>query len=245
MKIVLDVQKSIHENAAKYYEEAKKFEAKRKGVIKALKNARQAGENKPKPISERRKGWFVQFHYFFTSSRLLVLSGKDAKQNDLLGSKYVKPDDLFFHADIIGASATVIKTQGKTPSEQEEREAAQFAACYSRAWKQKYGAVDVYRVTGENISKHSHGEYVGKGAFMILGERKWFKNTELKLKVGLEKGVLVALPFCAGRKLEGETVLAPGDTQKEQLAKQLAKKFRCREEELLKVIPGDAEGLTY
>lgn len=240
MKIILDLGKSIHENAAKYFDEAKKFGSKKKGVEKALSSRVETKKAEKKELVTR-KGWFTEFHFFFTSNGFLVVAGKDAKQNDFLGSKHLAVEDLFFHADVVGAPATILKTAGKTPKEQDEVEAAQFAASYSRAWKSKSYSVDVYRVTGENISKHSHGEYVGKGAFMILGERKWFKNTELKLRVGIEKNSLVVLPFVSTKKLEGEVVLVPGSTSKDVLAKQLARKFGVREEELLSIIPGDSE----
>ncbi len=237
MKISLDLSKSIYENASVYYEEAKKLEGKKLRLL-ALRKVVPVKQKQPE-LKERR-GWFTQFHYFFTSNNFLVVSGKDAKQNDLLYSKHLTPEDLFFHAEIVGASATILKAMGKKPSEQDELEASQFAACYSRAWKQSYYSCDVYRVTGENISKYSQGEVVGKGAFMILGERKWFKNTELKLKIGVEKNFLAVLPFNSSKKLEHHVALVPGQVPKETLAKEMARKYKAREEELLKVIPGDS-----
>ena len=249
MKITLDARRSLHENAAAYYEEAKKWKSKADGVKKAMLETKKKIEKAKKiklvekkvRVKEfKKKEWFEKYHFFFTTDGFLVIAGKDAKQNDLLGSKHLDENDYFYHADITGAAATILKTDGRTPKQLDELEAAQWAACYSRAWKQKYHSVDVYRVLGSQTSKQSQGEYVGKGGYMIHGERTWFRNTELKISIGKENGKLVAKPAIHSKKPAG-AILTPGDTPKNAVAKQLAKKLDAVEDELMQLIPGDCE----
>ena len=68
------------------------------------------------------------------------------------------------------------------------KEAAQFAVVFSRAWQSNAAVADVYSALPEQVSKEApSGESIGKGAFMIYGERKWFKRIPLSFAIGLEK----------------------------------------------------------
>lgn len=68
------------------------------------------------------------------------------------------------------------------------REAAVFAAVFSRAWQSNAPMADVYSVLPEQVSKEApSGESIGKGAFMIYGERNWFRRTALSFAIGIEK----------------------------------------------------------
>ena len=62
-----------------------------------------------------------------------------------------------------------------------EAPAAQFAACFSKAWENGLSAVDVFAVGKEQISKSSQAGSLGTGSFLISGEREWFKNVKLDL----------------------------------------------------------------
>ncbi|MBI5036515.1 DUF814 domain-containing protein [Candidatus Micrarchaeota archaeon] len=244
MKITLDPNRSAYENISAYYEEAKKWRRKAEGVRNAMKqteNKPLAKEAKPTKKTETKTKWYGEYHSAFTKNGLLVVSGKSAKQNDELVAKHLKAGDLFFHADVVGASATILKTGGKPPKNEDLDQAAQMAASYSRAWKQSWHAVDVYCVPPEQLSKYSQGEFVGKGAFIVSGQRQWFRNTPLKLYIREKEGYVVVTPEVHSQKPEGAVLIAPGSMQKEQAAKQLAKRFRVREEELLSVLPGDVE----
>ena len=83
-----------------------------------------------------------------------MIGGRNAQQNDIAFSRYMEDDDLFFHADIQGASAVILKN-GKSASEEELQEAAQFAASFSKAWINGNAAVDVYAVEKKQLSKHA------------------------------------------------------------------------------------------
>lgn len=195
----LKLRKSVQENAATYYERAKKAEKKVKGAEKAIEETlfrieklRQRKEivveETSKPIKKRRKkAWYEKFRWFYTSENLLVVGGKDAVTNEILIKKHTEPHDLVFHADIAGAPFVIIKAEGKTPSQKSITEAAQLAASHSRAWKAKFSAIDVYWVHPEQVSKTPpSGEYLKRGAFMIRGKKNYARRTPLQLAIGID-----------------------------------------------------------
>ena len=246
MKIELSARKSMHENAGRYYDSAKELRAKADGARKAIEETkRKLAELEEKmkkreeemlakqqePVKMRReKKWYEKFHHFTTSAGILVVAGSDAKQNE--------SNDLFMHAEIHGAPATIIK-DGQDAPERSLLEAAQFSGSYSSAWKNELTSVDVYAVKPDQVSKHSSGEFVPKGGFMISGERKWFRNTNLGLRIGMnEYGVPAAEPESKEPSWASSLLLHPGGTkEKGELAKELAKKMECDTDELLQILP--------
>jgi predicted ribosome quality control (RQC) complex YloA/Tae2 family protein len=246
MRLKLDITKSIHENAAMYYEKAKQIRKKIEGLEKAIADSEKELENalaeekkKKEAVKiKREKKWYEKFHWFFTSNGRLAIGGKDAKQNDIVFAKYMEDNDLFFHADIQGASAVILK-DGINAIDEELQETAQFAASFSNAWKNGNASVDVYAVRKEQLSKHATGGYIPAGGFAIAGERRWFRNTQLGLKIGVGQQGLEILPAIAKRKLENEIFLIPAKTGKEkgELAKGLAKRFGVSVDELLQILP--------
>lgn len=247
MKITVDLRKSVHENAAAYFAEAKKWEKKAEGARKAIDAFAQksvsAKVTQKQPAKKTKAKWFQDFHYAATQNGFLVVAGKNAKQNDELVSKHLKDGDLFFHADVIGAPTTILKSGGKPFQKEDLEQAAQIAASYSRAWKQEWHAVDVYAVPPSQVSKYSQGEFVGKGAFIISGKREWFRNTELTLYLSpTEDGVQVQA-VTHTEKPDTAIQITPGRLPKEQAAKTLSKKWGVREEHVLSALPGDVARL--
>lgn len=194
----LRLRDSVQDNAATYYERAKKANKKLEGAKKAteetlkrIEELRQqkevTAEEASKPIKKRRKkAWYEKFRWFYTSEDFLVVGGKDAVTNEILIKKHMQPHDLVFHADIAGAPFVLIRTEGKTPSQQSIREAAQLAASHSRAWRTRFSAIDVYWVHPEQISKTPpSGEYLPKGAFMIRDKKNYIRRTPLRLAIGI------------------------------------------------------------
>ncbi len=237
MKVTLRFDKSMQENASAYFEKSKKAKKKLGGLEKAMtqmeKKIRQAGEkvsSASRITIERKKEkkWFEKFHWFHSSDGFLVLAGRDAKSNEFLVKKHFEKGDRFFHADIVGAAHTIVKTGGKKVPETTLKEAAQFAAVYSKAWQQKIAAVDVYSAEFEQVSKQApSGESIGTGAFMIYGKREWYRKTPLNICIGAEeKGNLICGPMSALKKSCRQFFeLAPGDEKKNAIAKQIARFF--------------------
>lgn len=255
MRIKLYINKSVHENAALYYEAAKEARRKIAGLEAAIKETERELESAGREISSkkprirRKKEWHEKFHWFRTSGGKLAIGGRSAQQNDLVFSRHMEENDLFFHADIQGGSAVVLK-DGVNASEQELLEAAQFAACFSKAWINANASVDVYHVGKSQVSKHAAGGYIPTGAFAIAGKRTWYRGTVLALRAGMLEGRLAVLPDCSKSVLENAVRLLPSKTGTEKggIAKKLSKRFGAHPDELLETLPNGRgriiEGIT-
>ena len=148
---------------------------------------------------KRVKKWFENFHWFYSGDNFLVLSGRDAKSNEVVVKKHMEPNDVYFHAEIYGAPHTIIKTNKKEVPKETLAQAAQFAGIFSRAWKHGLATIDVYSVKPEQVSKKAPtGESIGSGAFMIYGKRNWFRKIPLLFAVGVDKsGKFISGPTTA------------------------------------------------
>jgi len=248
MKLTLDWRRSARENAEAHYslskELAKKAEGARKAIEETRKEMAAAGKEKERadaeasaaPEMKRKKEWHEKYRWFHTSGGRLVVAGRDAKQNDLLVAKVMADDDLFFHADIQGAPATILQ-DGKRASAQEKREAAQFAASHSSAWKTGAAGVDVYAVEKSQLSKHAQGGYVGSGGFAIAGEREWFRSTALGLAIGVDDGVVIAIPLVHPGAEKLLYSIFPGAKEKGAAAKELSKAILAKADEIILALP--------
>jgi predicted ribosome quality control (RQC) complex YloA/Tae2 family protein len=243
----LSLRKTLYENAAEYYERGKKakqksagasaaLEESRKKLVKIEQNIREAEALKiAKPaeaienVAKRkveRKEWYEKFRWFTSSDGFLVVAGKDAVSNEVLVKKYVEPDEVVFHADVVGAPFVVVKSEGKVPSEQALQEAGTFTASFSRAWREGAGSADVYWVKPDQFSKSGpSGESVPHGAFAVTGKRNWMRGVPLKLAIGVvENGEVnfVGGPVEAVKaKTRTYVTIVPGDLTGKELLKQV------------------------
>lgn len=172
------------------------------------------------------KEWYEKFRWFISSDGFLIVAGKDAVSNEVLVKKYAGADDVVFHADITGASFVVVKTEGKQPSEQALREASEFAAAFSRAWREGFGSADVYWVKPNQLSKSGpSGEHVPHGAFAVNGKRNWMRNVPLRLAVGViengEVGFVGGPVEAVKAKAKTYVLLETGDFAGKELLKQV------------------------
>lgn len=196
------VDKSVTDNAGFYYDRAKKAKAKASGAQKALRKSieelKEAEESEAKakenivyePTEKRKQMWYEKFRWFESSDGFLVIGGKDATTNEILIKKHLEDGDLVFHSTVHGAPFFIIKNpEGANIPESTKTEAAIAAASYSSAWNAGWGSADVYCVTPDQVSKTPQsGEYLSKGAFVIRGEREWFKNMAMRIAVGFKIG---------------------------------------------------------
>ncbi len=245
MRIILFYNRSIHENAAHYYQLAKEAREKLAGVHKAIEESRKELESAEKVEKKhvrvvRQKEWFERYHSAKTSNSLLMIGGRNAQQNDQLVSKHMDEPDLFFHADIQGGTVVILK-DGAGATDADFAEAAQFAASFSNAWKNGNASVDVYAVSKNQLTKNVSGGFVPSGAFAILGERKWFRSTKLALRIGISKedGRIRVVPDVSAIRMKDELIVVPSLAGKEKgaLAKSLAKRFNIHPDELLEILP--------
>ncbi len=239
--IEINLSKNAFDNAKSYFDKSKKAKGKLESLHSAIKTTENKiasiGQVKPtititnRSVNRKNQEWYARFHYFFTSQGKLVIAGRNATDNQNIYSKYLEKTDMFFHADITGASAVVLKN-GSNASESELLQTAQFAASYSRAWKISVQSVDVYCVKKEAVSRSSHGEYVSRGGFMIKGGRKWFRNTKLGLAINLKsKENLEIVPIETSLlKTEGKWLkIRPGNIQNLEMAQQIHKNMEHQE----------------
>lgn len=252
MKVDIYYNKNIHENAGLYYQKAKDTKEKLKGIETAIEETKKElekakEEEKKKQVKvKREKEWYEKFHHFVSENNRMMIGGRNAQQNDILVSKKMEDSDLFFHADIQGGSVVLLK-DGINATEDEKREAAQFAASFSNAWKNANAAVDVYCARKDQLTKNISGGFVGSGAFAILGEREWFRSTMLGLKIGIviEEGKenkvkkVIMAPEVAKKNLDQKISLFPAHAgyDKGQLVKMISKKLEVHPDELLEVLP--------
>jgi len=238
---------SLMANVSGFYDELKELKRRLEASSKALadlevemaslaeREVEMAKEVEGR-IRKRRepKHWYEKYLWFKSSDGFLVVAGRDASQNEALVRRYLEDRDLFFHADVVGAAAVIVKCEGKEVPQATIEEAAQFAACYSRAWKAGLGSVDVYWVYGKQVSKTPpSGEYLPKGSFMIRGGRNYLKGVELKLTIGLvvqggEALVVSGPPSAIAREALVYVTLAPGNEERGRVAKKIAKVFNER-----------------
>ncbi len=262
MKIALDASKTAQENAAEYYSRASRLKAKADGARKALENTmkeierEQRRELYSKPVEQQAKKktrirrepeWYERYRWFYTSSGLLVIAGRDASQNEQIVSRHGEKGDLFFHADVHGAPATILKEGETKAGGQDRKEAAQFSVSYSSAWKNGFGSADAYCVPVDQVSKQAKaGEYVAKGGFIIKGKREYFKNTELGLAIGIdEKKRIAAQPAICQRPLEKIVPISPGTVEKGEIAKKISAQLgEGSLDEILLVLPAGKTGIA-
>ena len=263
MDIELDPRKSMRQNLSEKYAELRKLKEKKAGLLTAIAQTKKEMEElekkeKTKATSsdsknsrasfstkasskfrpqKKKSNWYDAYLTFVSSASRRVVAGKNAKQNDELYAKHLAPSDLFFHADIQGAPTVILK-DGQKASEEEKKEAAQWAASYSSAWKVGAAAVDVFAVQPDQVSKHDGGGYVGPGSFVLSGEREWFRQMPLKLKIGKLDGQLAMLPAIHPKTLDTSIMLSPGSMPKEETAKLLSARLGVKVEEVAPLLPG-------
>merc|ERR1712004_413605 len=112
----------------------------------------------------------------------LVIGGRDAQQNELLVKRYMKPTDIYVHADLHGAATVIVKNPSNDPVPPKTlNEAGQFAVCFSAAWDSKV-LTAAYWVTPDQVSKTApSGEYLTVGSFMIRGKKNFLPPSQLTM----------------------------------------------------------------
>ena len=234
----LSLRHSIQGNADRYYSRSKKAEKKLKGAKKTLEETRAKIEEARKqvslakeeqqPLAKRRKReWFEKYRWFRSSDGFLVIGGRDATTNEILIKKRMEPNDIVFHAEIVGAPFVLIKTEGKTATERTINEAAQLAASYSRAWREMLSAINVYWIYPDQVSKTPpSGQSLQKGAFMIRGTKNFVRGVPLQVAVGVKTDndiiMIIGGPVEAvAQQTSAYVEIVPGDQKSGQLAKRI------------------------
>ena len=235
-RLVLDLKKSVEQNASDYFEKAKKIKRKIKGAEEALeqnlrklkeleqkKEKFEAEEEIKKEAVARKKEWYEKFRWFFSSDGFLVIGGRDATSNEVVIKKHTDASDRVLHTDMAGSPFFVIKSDGKKIPETTIKEAADATCTFSRAWKLGLQSSEVFYVSPEQVSKKTKaGEYMGKGAFMVYGKSNYVAN-KVNLAVGITKEhAIMSGPLEAIEKnCEKYVVLKQGNEKVSGIAKKI------------------------
>ncbi|MBN1274877.1 DUF814 domain-containing protein [Candidatus Woesearchaeota archaeon] len=232
MRIVLDIRKSLEENAEAYFLAAKKAKGKIAGAERAVEKARAARDNtsseavvaeRQAPKRIRRRAWYERFKWFWASNGMLVIAGRDAATNEAVIKKHADNPDIVFHTDAPGSPFVVVKTDGKEVPDQVLQEAADFCASHSRAWKLGLSSAEVYWVLPEQVTKEARaGEYLQRGGFMVYGKRTYVQPRLVLVAVPFEDKVMVA-PETAAKAHHGGVAarVTQGDDKKSDAARKI------------------------
>ncbi|KXJ82026.1 hypothetical protein RP20_CCG015865 [Aedes albopictus] len=193
MVVDVDLAMTAFANARRYYDQRRFAARKEQKTIesssKALKNAEKKTMQTLKDvrtqttISKARKVyWFEKFYWFISSENYLVIGGRDQQQNELIVKRYMRPTDIYVHAEIQGASSVIIKNpSGDDIPPKTLLEAGTMAISYSVAWDAKV-VTSAYWVKSEQVSKTAPtGEYLTTGSFMIRGKKNFLPPCHLVL----------------------------------------------------------------
>ncbi|KAG4067961.1 hypothetical protein HA402_010647 [Bradysia odoriphaga] len=193
MTIDIDLSLSAYSNATRYYDQKRSAAKKEQRTIesssKALKNAERKTQQTLKEVrtistitKARKVFWFEKFYWFVSSENYLVIGGRDQQQNELIVKRYMRPTDIYVHAEIQGASSVVIRNPtGNEIPPKTLLEAGTMAICYSVAWDAKV-VTTAYWVKSEQVSKTAQtGEYLGTGSFVIRGKKNFLPQCHLTL----------------------------------------------------------------
>lgn len=251
MEIEIFFEKSVDENAGRYYNSAKKAKKKLEGAKEALEISKKklqlilkqeekflVEEEKKKVKAARKKEWYEKFHYFFSSEGFLCIGGKDATSNEIIIKKHLEKEDLVFHTDMAGSPFFIVK-DGQKSGEITREETALAVAVYSKAWKLGHGTADVFYVKPEQVSKEARsGENLAKGSFMIYGKTTYIRPN-LVYYVGLvgEEVIGGALSVVSG-KTKNYVKLIPGREKKSKLAKKIKSLLKGGDlDDIIKFVP--------
>ncbi len=248
MKVELDLQRSAGENANIFFEEAKKLERKAEKAEEAaeelekeIKEFEAEGDEEEKKTVLKERKWFEKFRWFKSSGGKLIIGGRDATTNEIVVKKHTTPDHFVFHADVSGSPFFVAPPDA---SEQELREAAIATVSYSRAWKKGIGEMEAYYVKASQVTKETKaGEYIGKGSFMVYGEREYL-TVPLRIAVGFTERVIGGPLSAVSAQTDSYVVLRPGYTKSSSIAKTIKKRLKIDAslDEVIRFLPpGDCD----
>jgi predicted ribosome quality control (RQC) complex YloA/Tae2 family protein len=245
MDIEIDLEKNVEANAQKYFEKAKKLRKKIEGANKAIEETKKKLKKEEKELENaeiktekqkkekaRKKEWYEKFRWFKSSNNFLIIGGKDATTNEIVIKKYADPQDLVFHTEAPGSPFIIIKNPEKrTIQEETKKEAAIYAATFSKSWEKGTKRAEVFEVKPEQISKEAKsGEYLTKGSFIIQGPKKMY-DVDLSLAIGYyldddgQKIIMAGPESAVLNHCKEHITLKQGDSKKGEISKLIMKKF--------------------
>lgn len=234
-RIELHFDQTVHQNAQRYFDAGRKQKDKTVGAKKAIeetkakissnekKRAKADAAGKLHVTKRSKQLWIERHRWAVVGEGHLILGGKDAKGNDAVVNKYLKREDLYFHADLHGAPSCALKlkegleidphplpglpegvpalrlTQTFETEEFSEKcikEAAELAVVWSRGWSSGGAAATAFWVEPPQVSKTAEtGEALGRGAWIVRGKRNWLRDLTMEMTLGMAVVNGIPLPL--------------------------------------------------
>ena len=283
--VTLEVDKTVHQNAQRYFETGRTQKDKASGAEIALKRTVEAQEKEEKKaakdaaggrlraIKRSKRFWFEKYRWGILSDGRIIVGGRDAKGNDAVVKKHMGSNDLYVHADLHGAPSCILKIKEGMefrlaaehipdgvcslqisqdmdgPDDARElpdsilKEASQIAVCWSRAWGSGGAAATAFYVRPSQVSKKTEsGESLGRGAFVVRGQRHWYRDLPLELGIGMGVVNGVPLPVIGTAEVISNHFgrwarVIPGRDKKENIANSISKATGLSQDDVLSVLP--------
>ena len=122
-EVLLHLDDSVHQNAQRLFEVARRQKDKSSGAIEALedtrtqlerakkKEAKQQASGQVVRVKRAKRLWFEHHRWTMLPSGRLLVGGRDAKGNDAIVKKHLKSEDRYLHADLHGAPSCALQSQ--------------------------------------------------------------------------------------------------------------------------------------
>ncbi len=288
--VTLAVEKSVHQNAQTYFEQARTLKDKAKGAKAALertetqatkeqaKRAKEAAAGRVRLAKRSKRFWFEKHRWGILSDGRMIVGGRDAKGNDTVVRKYLRSTDLYIHADLHGAPSCSLRLRDglevdpnpigfrpegvaslkisqefadgledaqNLPAEIIE-EGAQLAIAWSRAWGSGGAAATAFHARPAQVSKQTEsGESIGRGAFVVRGQRTWYRDVPMEIAIGFATINNIPIPVsgtAAGvsKICQRWALIKPGREKKETIANRIAKATGLAQDDVLSALPSGA-----
>jgi predicted ribosome quality control (RQC) complex YloA/Tae2 family protein len=250
VRLTLDINKAIEQNASVYFEKSKKAKRKLEGAKEAIKKTKKQIEKlkKDRLVEEKKevkkkqdvkKEWYEKFRWFISSEGFLVIGGRDATTNEIVIKKHTDKEDIVFHTDMAGSPFFVIKSEDKKIGEETLKEVADATLSYSKAWKAGLTSTEVFYVKPDQVSKKAQpGEFLPKGAFMIRGKTTYIP-ADMNIAIGILKNEkIMGGPLDAIKKnCEKFIEIQQGNEKTGAVAKKIQKKVGGDLDEIIRATP--------
>jgi len=232
--VKLLIREPASRQASSLYDEAKMVmkgvENVRAEIEKIKKKLEDVRALKETPVAApavkqlRKREWYENYRWSFTSGGRLIVAGKDASTNIKLLKRHLESRDLVFHAEVKGSPVVILK-DGIDAAQEELEEAAAHCAAYSRAWRERLSSVSVYMVRPDQVSfSPPPGTFLPRGSFIVKPPKTYFQ-VELKLCIGIR---LEPRRIIAGHERWVSSVagayitIVPGERTGEELAEKFS-----------------------
>ena len=125
-------------------------------------------------------------------------------------------------------------------------EGAQLAIVWSRAWGSGGAAATAFHARPAQVSKQTEsGESIGRGAFVVRGQRTWYRDVPMEIAIGFATINNIPIPVsgtAAGvsKICQRWALIKPGREKKETIANRIAKATGLAQDDVLSALPSGA-----